>query len=90
MFGVLKENATAKDGHRGLHPLYLATKLLEETGEVGKMIRRATDSRTNSWKPMSFQRAGRIARECADVANIAMMLADLAREASGEAGEITA
>jgi NTP pyrophosphatase (non-canonical NTP hydrolase) len=90
MLRVLRDNATQKPGHRDLDPLYLTVKLLEEAGEVGKMIRLATDYRTNSWQPLSVQRAERIARECADVANIAMMLADLAHEAAMETQEAPA
>ena len=79
MLRVLSANADVKGGHRGCNAAFLVCKLLEEAGEVAKLLRRSMDFRTGRLEPVSPQKARRVLRECADVANIAMMLADLAR-----------
>lgn len=78
MLRVLKQNSRFKVGHRHCNAAWLTTKLLEEAGEVAKLLRRSADYQTGRIVDMSRQKARCIARECADVANIAMMLADLA------------
>lgn len=77
MLRVLENHARYTVGHRRCNAAWLTVKLLEEAGEVAKLLRRSLNWRTGRLENISAQNTAMILRECADVANIAMMLADI-------------
>lgn len=65
-----------KSGWGTMEPLPLLAKLTEEAGEVGKLLFNAFEGDSGSFGDLHEDELRELIAECADVANIAMMIAD--------------
>jgi hypothetical protein len=81
-FAGLMENALTRNDHKGgwdeCHPLWLHAKLSEEAGELGNVLTQIYHPSGESYQVTDDLRETILAaiQEAADIANVAMMLAD--------------